>query len=120
MLDCRTLCVMRVCGETTQGLSTENEADKNTMVSSCLSKKNLVYVETSNVLQLDNSLSLERVKAKFKKKEKENDTHPTAPRIASSCTTYAGVIDRKQRNPGEQLTGEIDIGVQYIYIKYKI
>lgn len=81
----------------------------------------MVYVETSNVLQLDIFLSFERVKAKIKKERKKTNTHPIAPRIATSCKMYAGVTDKKQKKkPGGQLTREIDISVQYIYIKYKI
>lgn len=83
----------------------ENEPNTNTTVSSCLSKKNLVYVETSNVLQLDISLSFKRVKAKIKENKNRNE-HP------SRCTQnrhflkmYADVTDRKQRKPGGQLTG---------------
>lgn len=101
----------------------KNEPNTKTSVSSCLSKKNLVYVETSNVLQLDISLSFERVKAKIKKKEKKKES----TEYPSHCTqnrqllqTNAGVTDTKQRKPGGQLTREIDISVQYIYIKYKI
>lgn len=47
-----------------------NEPNSNTTLSSSLSKKNLVYVETSNVLQLDISLFVKRVKAKKRERKK--------------------------------------------------
>lgn len=63
-----TLVVLRIwtSGERTKRAEPRNEPNTNTAVSSCLSKKNLVYVETSNVLQLDIPLSFKRVKAKIK------------------------------------------------------
>lgn len=92
----------------------------STTVSSCLSKKNLVYVETSNVVQLDISLFFKRVKAKRKRKRKRNEYSSHHTQNHHLLKTYADVTDRKQRKPGGQLTREIDISVQYIYIKYKI
>lgn len=60
------------------------------------------------------------LKLKKPKKKSRNEYPSRCTQNRHFLKMYADVSERKQRKPGGELTMEIDISVQYIYIKYKI
>lgn len=96
-----------------------NKTNIKTTLPSCLGKKNLVYVETSNVLQLNTSPSVKRGKDEiifFLKKKNKINSHPTETRITTLKIMQADVTDRKEKKAAHN--GETHINK--IYIRPKI